>query len=183
VTPGPNSGVTNTTVPTTSSLIAPTVDQKVASFKLKIKPSKIHRWGIYADEPIPKNRRVIEYTGEKINRKETKRRAETAEFNYLFTLDSYWTIDGSVNGSGAQFINHCCEPNLEARIIHEHILYFTLRDIQKGEELTIDYRFGWDVEKYTCKCGAAGCRGTINLHKPAPKRGKKSAKSAAKKKK
>lgn len=160
----------------------PTVDPKYACFKLRISQSKIHRWGIYAGEPIPKNRKVIEYRGEKISRRETKRRADSAEFNYLFTLDPYWTIDGSVGGSGAEYINHCCEPNLEARIIREHILYFTLRDIAEGEELTIDYRFGWDVEKYECKCGAPKCRGHINLPKPEPEPRKKRKKSATKKK-
>lgn len=145
---------------------APTVNPKFAKFKLQVAQSKIHRWGLYAGEAMLKNRKVIEYTGEKINRRETKRRADSAEFNYLFTLDTYWTIDGSVGGSGAEFINHCCEPNLEARIVSEHILYFTLRDIKKGEELSIDYRFSADVETYICKCGVPTCRGTINLHKP-----------------
>ena len=115
-------------------------------------------------------RSPMEYTGEKINRKDTKRRADTAEFNYLFTLDSYWTIDGSVGGSGAEFINHCCDANLEARIVSNHILYFTLRDIRKGEELSIDYRFSADVERYDCKCGFPNCRGTINLIKPKRER-------------
>ncbi len=158
----------------------PIVNPEFACFKLRIAESKIHRWGIYAGEPMPKNRKVIEYRGEKISRRETKRRADTAEFNYLFTLNSYWTIDGSVGGSGAEFINHCCEPNLEARIVREHILYFTLREINVGEELTIDYRFGWDVEKYVCKCGAAGCRGQINLAKPVPEKKVKPKRKAEK---
>ena len=145
--------------------LEPSIDPKHASFKLRIKPSKIHRWGVYAAEPIPKNRRVIEYIGEKISRRETKKRSNEREFNYLFTLDNYWTIDGSVNGSGAQYINHSCEPNLISRIVKGHILYFTLRDIKKGEELTVDYHFSADVEKVPCGCGAAMCRGTINLKK------------------
>jgi SET domain-containing protein len=131
---------------------------------MRVASSPIHRWGIYAVERIPKGRKIIEYIGEKIGRRETKIRAER-EFNYLFTLDTYWTVDGSVNGSGAEYINHCCEPNVESRIIRGHILYFALRDIKPGEELTIDYRFGSDVEKHPCACGAKQCRGTINLHK------------------
>jgi SET domain-containing protein len=131
---------------------------------MRVASSPIHRWGIYAVERIPKRRKIIEYTGEKIGRRETKIRAER-EFNYLFTLDTYWTVDGSVNGSGAEYINHCCEPNVESRIVRGHILYFALRDIKPGEELTIDYRFGSDVEKHHCACGAEQCRGTINLKK------------------
>jgi SET domain-containing protein len=146
--------------PTTAE--APQIDTRFACFRLRIAPSKIHRWGMYAAEPIPARRKVIEYTGERISRRETKKRAERP-LNYLFTLDKYWTIDGSVDGSGAQFINHCCEPNLVARIVQGHIIYVALRDIKRGEELTVDYHFDKDVERVPCGCGALNCRGTINL--------------------
>lgn len=142
---------------------APVLDLKYVNFNLKVAPSKIHRWGLYAQELIPKGRKVIEYTGERINRKETKRRAEERENIYLFTLDKYWTIDGAVGGSGAEVINHCCEPNCVSRILKGHIIYFATRDIAPGEELTIDYRFDKDVERVLCRCGAKNCRGTINL--------------------
>ena len=141
----------------------PAINQEYASFKLKLAKSKIHRWGVYAAEFIPARRKVIEYMGEKISRRETKRRADLSDMIYLFTLDPYWTLDGSVGGSGAQYINHCCEPNLIARIIRGHILYMSLRDIKAGEELTVDYHFDKKVERVPCKCGAAKCRGTINL--------------------
>jgi SET domain-containing protein len=106
---------------------------------------------------------VIEYTGERINRRETKRRSEASDLIYLFTLDSYWTLDGSVGGSGAQYINHSCDPNLVTRIIKGHIIYMSMRDIRPGEELTVDYRFDKKVERVECKCGTTKCRGTINL--------------------
>lgn len=82
---------------------------------------------------------------------------------YLFTLDAYWTIDGSVNGSGAEYINHCCDPNLVARIVKGHILYISLREIRPGEELTVDYRFDKKVERVDCRCGSEKCRGSINV--------------------
>jgi SET domain-containing protein len=140
---------------------------------MRVSKSPIHRWGMYAEERIPKGRKVIEYTGEKISRRETKIRA-AREFNYLFTLDHYWTLDGSVGGSGAEYINHSCQPNVESRIVRGHILYFSLRDIEPGEELTIDYRFGSDVETHHCACGARECRGTINLLKETKPRRKAS---------
>jgi uncharacterized protein len=148
--------------PATARKQAPQIDTKFACYRLQVAPSTIHRWGVYAAEPIPARRKVIEYTGERISRRETKKRAER-QLNYLFTLDKYWTIDGSVSGSGAQFINHSCEPNLVARIIGGHINYVSLRDIRKGEELTVDYHFDKDVEHVPCGCGALNCRGTINL--------------------
>ncbi len=141
---------------------APDIERKYAQFKLHVAPSRIHRWGIFADEPIPARRKIIEYTGEKVSRRETKRRAD-GPLNYMFTLNSYWCIDGSVGGSGAQWINHCCEPNCYAWIFKGHILYMSAREIQKDEELSLDYHFDKDVEKVPCKCGAKACRGTINL--------------------
>ena len=142
---------------------APRVDTRFACFKMKLAPSKIHRWGVYAAEFIPAGRKVIEYTGERISRRETRRRSEASEFTYLFTLDSYWTIDGAAGGSGAEYINHSCDPNLVSRILKGHILYVSARDIKSGEELTVDYRFDKKVAKVACKCGSPKCRGTINV--------------------
>jgi uncharacterized protein len=142
---------------------APKLLPAYTCFRLKLAASKIHRWGVYAEEPIPARKKVIEYTGERISRRETKRRAEQSRLTYIFTLDSYWTLDGAVGGSGAQYINHSCDPNLAARIVKGHILYVSRRPIRQGEELTIDYHFDKKVEKVPCRCGSLKCRGTINV--------------------
>lgn len=147
----------------------PAISRKHACFDIEVRPSPIHRWGVYTNEFIPKGHKVIEYTGEKISRRETARRADRP-LNYLFTLDSYWTLDGSVGGSGAEYINHCCDPNCRAWICRGHILYMAARDIAAGEELTIDYRFEHDVPKVACGCGSPLCRGTINLKREPRKR-------------
>src|SRR5690349_1188463 len=107
----------------------PKIDPRFCCFRLVPGPSKIEGWGVYAGEAIPARRKVIEYTGEKINRRESKH----SQSKYLFTLDSYWTVDGCRGGSGAEFINHSCDPNLETWILKGHILYMSLRRIQKGE--------------------------------------------------
>lgn len=140
----------------------PVIDSKHSPFRLEVRHSPIHRWGVYALEKIPARRKVIEYTGEKVSRRETKRRAEH-KLNYLFTLTPYWCIDGAVGGSGAEYINHSCDPNVQAVIVKGHILYVSLREIQPGEELAVDYHFDSHVEKVKCSCGAETCRGTINV--------------------
>lgn len=142
----------------------PEIDRNYFYFDVTVKASKIHRWGIYAAENVPAKKKVVEYTGERISRRETRRRAdEQPDLIYLFTLDNYWTLDGGVGGSGAQYINHCCDPNLFTDVRQGHIYYVSRRAITKGEELTVDYRFAKNVDKVHCKCGAALCRGTINL--------------------
>jgi uncharacterized protein len=142
----------------------PTLNPKYVFFKLEIRPSKIHRWGLYALEEIPRRRKVLEYTGERISRKETRRRSEEqGRLIYLFTLDSYWTLDGAVGGSGAEYCNHSCDPNIVTEIRNGHILYISKRPIPEGEELTVDYHFAKEVEEVPCRCGSEKCRGTINL--------------------
>jgi len=151
---------------TTALVRAPSIDPRYSRYKLEIRESRIHRRGVYAIEPIPRRRKVIEYTGEKIGRRETKKRGQ-GNITYLFTLDDYWTLDGAIGGSGAEIINHSCEPNLYAWNFKGHILYMSKRAIRPGEELTVDYRFSENIDKVRCRCGAPGCRGTINLVKVA----------------
>jgi SET domain-containing protein len=57
------------------------------------------------------------------------------------------------------FVNHSCEPNLG---MAGNIVLVAMRDVAPGEELTIDYALFDDSEEVMeCRCGAAGCRGTI----------------------
>jgi len=138
----------------------PKIDPQYCCFRLRLGRSKIHRWGVYAREDIPAGRKVIEYTGEKIDQAEADRRDDS---RYLFILDEKWVIDGGVDGSGAEFINHSCSPNLVTRIMKKHILYMSRRPIRKGEELTVDYNYDDTDETIRCACGAKSCRGTINI--------------------
>ena len=149
-------------MPAKANAPEPRIDPSYACFRMILRRSPIHGYGVYAGETIPARRKVLEYTGELISRRETKRRG-VGPHTYLFTLNDYWTIDGSVGGSGAEYINHSCDPNLRAWICKEHILYMSKRKIAQGEELTVDYHFSKKIEEVPCRCAAPNCRGTINL--------------------
>ena len=57
------------------------------------------------------------------------------------------------------FLNHSCEPNVG---ILGQIVFVAMRDIDRDEELTIDYAmFGADKEPMQCNCSASDCRGLI----------------------
>ena len=152
-----------------------TINPDHARFRLLVAPSRIHRLGVFADEPIPTRRKVIEYTGERVSRYEGRRRWDPKR-SYLFELDRYWQIDGAIGGSGAEYINHSCAPNLWARLLRGHIVYFSKREIARGEELTVDYKFSAEVTRMPCRCGAPTCRGTMNVSRrdarshPTPRR-------------
>jgi len=58
------------------------------------------------------------------------------------------------------FINHSCEPNVG---MGGNIVLIAMRDVDAGEELTIDYALFDDYDgAMTCNCGSAECRGVID---------------------
>jgi hypothetical protein len=122
--------------------------------KIRRRRSRLHGWGVFACEPIAKNRRVIHYAGEKITHKESLKR----ETRYLrrgqiwcFKLNNRWVIDGGVDGNLARFINHSCEPNCYAHIVDGTIWIRASRNIPAGEELTYDYHTDGDGT-IPCRC-------------------------------
>ena len=148
---------------------APRIDERYACFRLRLDRSRIHRFGVFAGETIPAQRKVIEYTGERISRRESRRRFLKAiashgkRLLYLFRVDDHWVLDGAVGGSGAEYINHSCEPNLHSYVENGHINYRSRRRIAAGEELTVDYKFPRKGQRILCNCGETKCRGTLNL--------------------
>jgi tetratricopeptide (TPR) repeat protein len=117
--------------------VTATINPAFSCFHLSVRESRIHRWGVYAGEYIPPRRKVIEYTGKRISLRAARRRGG-GSLDYLFRLDGSTVIDGTVGGSGAEYINHSCDPNLGTRRIRGHICYFSIRPIALGEELTVD---------------------------------------------
>lgn len=137
----------------------PRIDPKKSYYRLECRRSKIHRWGVFALEPIPARRRVIEYTGERIDAAEMERRAGK-KLLYLFSVSPNRIIDGAVGGSGAQYINHSCDGNLKSYSVNGHIYLSSLRPIEAGEELTYDYNIDEEFD-VPCVCGAENCRGKL----------------------
>ena len=139
----------------------PRIDPSACAFRLRLARSRVHRWGVFAAEDIPARRRIIEYTGERISPREGWRRRFRPQL-YLFRCSPRRLIDGGIGGSGAEFINHGCEPNLLARFDHRHVFLSSLRPIAKGEDLLLAYHVRGDTDPIPCRCGAAQCRGFLN---------------------
>ena len=137
------------------------------------KKSQIHGDGLYALEDIAKGKKIIEYIGKKINKKEGDRRADRqitrAKKNkkngmvYVFELNSRYDIDGSFAYNHARLINHSCNPNCEVETINNRLWISSIKNIKKQEELFYNYGYSYDEDykDHRCKCRSLNCIGYI----------------------
>ncbi|KAM8705804.1 hypothetical protein ACLKA7_010149 [Drosophila subpalustris] len=142
-------------------------------------------WGVRTPHMLRKGEFVCEYVGEIITSDEANERGKAYDDKgrtYLFDLDynttaeSEYTIDAANYGNISHFINHSCDPNLAVfpcwiehlNVAMPHLVFFTLRQIKPGEELSFDYirADNEDVPyenlstaaRVECRCGANNCR-------------------------
>jgi uncharacterized protein len=101
--------------------------------RIRRKRSKLHGWGVFALEPINKNKRIIDYAGELISNKQSVNR------------------DANVGGNVARFINHSCKANCWVEVVDKTIWIRAARHIKAGEELTYDYNTEGD-KTIPCRC-------------------------------
>jgi SET domain-containing protein len=120
--------------------------------------SRLHGYGVFAAEPIRKNRRIIDYAGELV----LNRDCEEREQRYLqegciwvFRVNRRWSRDAAVGGNIARFINHSCTPNCWWEVVDTTIWIRAARNIDAGEELTYDYCTIGD-KTIPCRC-RPGC--------------------------
>jgi SET domain-containing protein len=128
---------------------------------LTIKRSPINGKGCFATIPFKRWRKIAPYAGERISNAEAKRRSKRSILR-ICGIDNRWSLDGSRGGNGTHYINHSCSPNSFTRTLYGHLIFFALRDIQPGEEITLDYVETLHPNTKKCVCGAGNCRGTIN---------------------
>jgi SET domain-containing protein len=121
--------------------------------------SPIQGAGVFATRPIPKNKRIIHYAGEKISNQESlkrERRYIKTGHIWCFKLTNRTVIDAGVDGNVARFINHSCRPNCYIEIKDGVIWIRAARTIRRGEELTYDYNTDGDG-LIACRC-RPGCQ-------------------------
>lgn len=132
-----------------------------------IKGNAIAGYGMYAKYNLPKG--TLLFKGEeKAQRIVTKKYVDThwneneklsfRRYAYPISKDVYilWALEPEEWSPQ----NHSCDANCE----YIGLNVYTNRDIQKGEELTLDYASFLDhtMEPFTCNCGSPKCRGMIN---------------------
>ncbi|VBB27221.1 unnamed protein product [Acanthocheilonema viteae] len=150
------------------------IAQKGVHCGLEVYRTKKYGWAVRSCSLILKGSFVCEYTGELISDADADRREDDTYLFEIIDETSAYCIDAKFKGNVSRFINHSCEANLvtlrvvwDANIRHlPHICFYAKRDIQQGEELTIDYgNQWWDVKlrNFSCQCGSKSCKYTNTM--------------------
>ena len=133
---------------------------KAVSFpKIERKRSKLHGFGVFAGEPINKNKRIIDYAGELISNRQSEKREDKYLAKgciWVFRVNRNWSRDAAVDGNVARFINHSCTPNCYIDVVDKTIWVRAAKNIGKGQELTYDYNTEGD-KVIPCRC-RPGCK-------------------------
>ncbi|HLL73834.1 MAG TPA: SET domain-containing protein-lysine N-methyltransferase [Pyrinomonadaceae bacterium] len=141
------------------------------SANLEVRESGIYGKGCYALARFPARRKIALYAGEIVRgpRRIERRLWEQDGDVKVIRLGDDLAIDGAVGGDATAYINHSCAPNAFMRIVPgEKVAFFALRDIEPGEEITINYR---DPDHPpVCRCGAANCRSRPRGRKTSPRK-------------
>ncbi|KAG1695631.1 hypothetical protein DVH05_019370 [Phytophthora capsici] len=123
--------------------------------------------GLVAEQYIPKDAFILEYTGEVVKREE--KAVEIPRHYYGVQINDREIIDATHQGSLARFANHSCDPNctLERWNVNGEICcgLFAASPIERGTELTFYYA-GTQMEEERsrkCMCRRKGCRGLLPL--------------------
>jgi SET domain-containing protein len=121
--------------------------------KVYIKTSLQHGRGVFAREPIHAGEAVLTFSGPLL------KRAEIREEDYHLQVGADLYLGAS--GEADDYVNHSCEPNAGFR---DGLVLVARRDIGPEEEITWDYSTAIDEADFagfTCRCGAAHCRGVV----------------------
>ena len=130
-------------------------------FAVDVAPSRIDGQGAFAAEAIPARRKIGEIRGESISVREARRRAKGAARIMIVEVSERRAIDAAHSTDPLRFTNHSCQPNAVLRIRQGRVEFYAMRDVQPGEELTVNYGETHHEGRLRCRCGAPGCVGRL----------------------
>ena len=136
---------------------------------IEVRHSPIHGLGVFARQPLPAGTGIGRYEGRRYTPDEVNQRGWDTALTYVFGLSDGSLIDAAEGGNATRHINHACEPNCIAWEVEDDegrpvVEIETLRDLQAGEELLLDYALDVgdeDPARFACRCGCRCCRGTM----------------------
>lgn len=138
--------------------------------KIEVRTSPIEGKGLFAKAPFKKGEEFVVTTDEEPYDEKIYTDEEFKKFTeWCIANGKEW--DAVSNGDGTHtaaisdrekhpgnYGNHSCDPNVAG----SNGGLIALRDIETGEEITIDYaQFSAKDWSMKCNCGAANCKGEV----------------------
>ncbi len=128
--------------------------------RVEIRTSPIEGSGLFAREPLKEGEVVEVMGGMVLDEPEFKAfsLSTTTPYNAIQIAEGLHLVEPSeVTESRRGSLNHSCNPNLW---MDDEVTFVARRDIEVGEELTVDYALftaqpGWTMD---CHCGSRLCR-------------------------
>lgn len=133
---------------------------------IEIKKSLIEGRGYFAAEDIPTGTIVycyskddIRYTPDQFEELNNKEKSRVVNFAVEDEFGNW------VETSTGAFTNHSCNPNIMPLFVAGIYCDIAIRDIKKGEEITIDYSLFYSSQTWSmsCHCGANSCRHKVGF--------------------
>ncbi len=120
--------------------------------------------GVWARRQFFPGELVLEIRGQLI------RRDQYDGSQFVMELDDVWNLEPTIP---AAYLNHSCSPNCELLQITKFTLgLISICNIERGTEISFDYR--WPAVDWIprCRCGAPNCRGWVVDKQAVKKMGK-----------
>ena len=148
----------------------------------EVRKTKKKGRGVFARKHIPAGTLIGDYIGRIVSDKEAQELEEKYgngcySFEYVGDDVSLFPVD--LKAVGVHLINHSCAGNCSVSDHGGHNIFFALRHIFPGEEITFDYEFDPESDGSVsyCFCDSPFCRGTMyaRYEKPSLKKKKKTS--------
>jgi SET domain-containing protein len=117
--------------------------------------------GTFAQQWIPSNTRILEFTGNKVVRALIYQALDKGGTDCFLQVDENIFIGAS--GNMDDYVNHSCDPNCGLEFDGERVYLRSILHINRGDELTFDYATSQHSFpfRFNCQCGSQHCRGEI----------------------
>lgn len=129
---------------------------------LEIRDSNIHGKGVFTIKSIKEGQIAVKWGGKVVTAEEFRNGVGLKHTNVGIGDDLYLVAESEESRSIDDYMNHSCNPNLW---LIDEITLVANRDIDEGEELTIDYAIEISDENYVmnklCSCNSKYCRQKI----------------------
>lgn len=133
----------------------------------EVRDTKEKGKGLFTKKALPPGQIIGDYTGTVIHPRDADL-YEKGEHFYLMYYHDYAGIFPDLSKPDLYLLNHSCTPNCWMYTYKGHTLFFTLRHIFPGEELTISYLLSpkdrYDEPcNHLCRCESIFCTGSMHL--------------------